>query len=96
MRTLGERQFEFPETSEEAKLWSDSQVTEYRALHRKVLCHAHTRIEGAWCAYIFPVKGKSHQEEWRGWREDGVKLPEEIAKLLFPAFEGIALSLIHI
>lgn len=63
--------------------------TEYKALAKNVLCVA---VEGSvrdWAAYIGAVAGISHSEEWHEVRDDGAKLPEEIAKILFPNFRKL-------
>jgi hypothetical protein len=77
-------QFEFPETKEEAAEWEPMFVR--RALHPYILCVAKTRIEGKWAAYILPVAGMNHDEEWLLWTMDGEKLPEDVARVLFPLF----------
>ena len=85
MKTLSD--IEFPETPEEAKEWSHT--VRRVALHMNVLVVAHTRIEGAWCAYCRPVPGYNHDQEWEGVLNDGTKLSENYARALFPDFAGI-------
>ena len=63
-----------------------------RALHRKVLCVARTRIEGTWKAYIFPVPGNSHEDEKHLWRTEGEQLEESVARSLFGSLEDIPYS----
>lgn len=77
----------FPESSQEAASWEEISIT--RALHRQVLCFAHTRVEGAWCAYCFPVPGRFHEQESFLWETEGDKMPEAVALAMFPEFEGI-------
>lgn len=58
----------------------------YKALHKQILVVATTRIEGTWCAYIGPVRGVSHENEYRGVLLNGNKLPEDLATFMFPDF----------
>jgi hypothetical protein len=53
------------------------------------MAFAHTRVEGAWAAYIFPVPGLRHSDEWLFWMNDGEKLPECIAVAIFPHYAGV-------
>jgi len=85
MKTID--RFEFPETVGESRSWKP--VTRRKALHSQVLCHARTRIEGMWAAYIFPVPGMNHEEEEWLWKTEGNKLPEDIARAIFPAFREL-------
>lgn len=59
------------------------------ALARKVLVVAHTRIEGAWCAYVDAVPGQNHDLEIEEVRRHGNKLSEGVARVLFPLFDGV-------
>lgn len=77
----------FPETAEEAREWQE--VKKWRALHSRVMCFAHTRVEGMWVAYCFPVPGNNHGVEWNRWEEFGEKLDQSIAVAVFPEFKGI-------
>jgi len=61
-----------------------SEIIDYRALDRKVLCVAVKRVEGAWCAYIGAVPGESHIAELDQVKRHGAKLPEDIALVVFP------------
>jgi hypothetical protein len=63
-----------------------------RRLHRQILVVAKTRIEGAWSAYIFPVPGENHDEEAKLWQTEGVKLPENLARVMFPEFKDMKYS----
>lgn len=60
-----------------------------RRLHRQILVVAKTRMEGAWSAYIFPVPGENHDEEAKLWQTEGVKLPENLARVMFPEFKDL-------
>lgn len=66
MKSIG--RFEFPETREEALAWKE--VSTYTVLHRNVMMFAHTRIEGAWTAYCYPVPGMRHADEVGLWRTE--------------------------
>jgi len=59
------------------------------ALASRVLAVAHTRIEGAWCAYIDSVPGINHRDESEIVLNDGDKLSEDIARVIFPEFIDI-------
>ena len=74
--------FEFPETIAEASTWEGSHT--HTALHPNVMVFATTRMERTWAAYIFPVSGLSHRDEWKAWKVDGIKLSESVAKAIFP------------
>jgi len=87
MKALGHNRIEFPETAEERQEWVP--YARYTALHRNVLVYAHTREEGAWCAYVFPVPGIRHRDELYLWEREGEKLPSAVAQALFPDFTGI-------
>ena len=91
MKALGEYDYiMFPENPEEAKNWEkDFKYIHTTALARCVLVYAHTRIEGAWCAYIDSVPGENHDNEWQAVRDNGDKLSEKIALAIFPEFTGI-------
>lgn len=58
----------------------------YFALDRQVLVVA---VEGEvkdWAAYIGAVEGNKHSEEVQKVYERGTKLPEQVARILFPDF----------
>ena len=55
------------------------------ALARDVLAVAEVSVDG-WRAYIAPVPGKNHQEEAKAVLQNGVKLTESIARVIFPSF----------
>ena len=77
----------FPTSAEEAKEWSP--LTTHSALAMRVLCVAQTRIEGTWAAYCNAVPGISHRHEAQSVLDHGDKLPEGVARELFPGFGGI-------
>jgi hypothetical protein len=85
MKTIGS--FVFPSDPLEAKEWKPT--FHRRMLHRHVMCLAKTRIEGRWNAYCFPVPCKNHDEEEYLWETEGVKIPEQVASVLFPMFSGV-------
>ena len=60
-----------------------------RALSSQVLVVAKTRIEGAWSAYCDAVPGISHEREQERVLLHGTKIPEEVARVLFPEFEDV-------
>ena len=85
MKAIGT--FLFAETPEEAKKWR--KTTRWVALSRQVLAVATSRIEGTWSAYIDAVPGKNHDDEWEEVLRVGAKLREEVARVLFRAFDGV-------
>jgi len=87
MKLLGKHEIPFPETPEEAMEWKPD-VT-HVALHQRVLVVANTRIEGAWCAYCSDVPGNSHYHERYEVLQYGDKVPEKLARTMFPIFEGV-------
>ena len=60
-----------------------------RALATQVLCVAQTRIEGAWAAYCDSVPGINHDHEYAQVLKFGSKLPEDIARVIWPEFKDI-------
>lgn len=60
-----------------------------RALATRVLAVARTRVEGAWSAYVDAVPGKSHEDEVEPVLQQGAKLAERIARVLFPEFKDL-------
>ncbi len=85
MKTIG--QFRFPETTDEAEAWKPAIVV--RALARRVLCVAVTRIEGRWKAYCDAVDGQSHDDEAGEIIKLGVPLYPAVAAAVFPEFAEI-------
>lgn len=80
-------EFSFPENEAEYINWSPDK-SRY-ILHRNVMCFAHTRVEGKWSAYCFPVPGINHDDEEYLWENEGDKLPKNVADMLFPQFAGL-------
>ena len=58
-------------------------------LAKTVLVVAVTRIEGSWCAFCDSVLGIYHNTEKYAVVKHGDKLPEHIARAMFPGFEDI-------
>lgn len=59
------------------------------ALSQFVLCVAKIRIEGAWTAYCNAVPGQEHSVETVRVLTHGNKLPEKIARAVFPEFSEL-------
>lgn len=60
-------------------------IVEFYALHWNVLCVAKANLDvNDWAAYIGPVNGKRHYEEFPSVLRDGEKLPKWIAEKMFP------------
>ena len=77
----------FPATARDAQNFTPSIY--HVALDWCVLAVARTRIEGAWGAYIGAVSGKNHEIERGSVLSIGSKLPESIARVIFPIFKGV-------
>ena len=77
----------FPKSREECDAWTHRVLR--TALAKRVLAVAHTRIEGAWCAYCDAVMGLNHDNEEQPVLRHGSKLGETLARVLFPQFEGV-------
>jgi len=77
----------FPKTSHAVENWKP--YVRYSALHMRVLTVATTRIEGAWIAYIGNVPGMNHHNEFEEVLDWGISLREDIARILYPEFEGV-------
>ncbi len=80
MRTIA--QLEFPENHTESTMWKAKVFRS--AIHHKILVVGHTRIEGKWSAYVAPVPGRNHDNEWKEVLRTGSKLLEAIARAIFP------------
>ena len=65
----------------------NNQLIDYYALHHKVLAVAKEGNVKDWAAYIGPVPGHCHADEWDLVLADGSKLPYAVAKVLFPHFD---------
>ncbi len=63
------------------------EIKNWRPLHKNIIAVAVERLDG-WCAYIGPVPGVRHLEEYPMVSETGTKLPVEIASVIFPEMEG--------
>lgn len=85
MKTIG--QFNFPETAEEVEAWVAYEW--YHALSSTALAAAHTHIEGTWRAYCRGVPGIDHTQEYQEVLRHGDQLDEQIARAIFPEFEGV-------
>ena len=77
----------FPKTTEEAQAWTAMQRR--RALASRVIAVAQTRIICEWAAYIDAVPGRNHNEEYEAVLNYGEKLPEVVARALFPEFDEV-------
>ena len=90
-KTLPERWREhFPKSVEEARSWEP--IIRRRALHRNILVVAKTRVEVGWKAFIAPVAGINHDDEWEGVATTGTDIGEILARAMFPEFEGVRYS----
>ncbi len=87
MRKIGNYSFPVRGNRPEIEQWR-AHITR-RALDRCVLVVAKTRIEGTWKAYCRPVPGEDHMMESDAVLRHGSPLPEDIARAMFPEFEGI-------
>ncbi len=77
----------FPKNQEEALAFKPH--NQVRALSRRVLVVAHTRVECAWCAYCDAVPGINHDREIQPVLDHGSKLLEGVARALFPRFDDV-------
>ena len=85
MKQIG--QFVFPSEPLEAIRWRPLVVIE--PLSQCVLAVAKTRIEGAWSAYVDAVPGYYHEAEADAVMSRGAKLPEPVARAVFPQFKDV-------
>ena len=68
----------------------DGRRYDWRALHYDVLVVAVQGGHGGdWAAYVKAVPGENHDREWEEVYHHGGKLPENVAKLLFPGFKDL-------
>jgi len=72
------------EQTEEQK-WSPT-IARY-SLSPNVMVVARTRIEGTWGAYVAAVPGQSISHDEKLTLDNGTKLPEKIARVIFEQFE---------
>ena len=56
-------------------------------LATRVLVIAVNRIEGTWNAYVDAVPGIDHDTEWEQVFHTGVKLPRDVADVIFPRYK---------
>jgi len=63
---------------------SDSRPQELRILASDVLVVVKKGTVNDWAAYIGGVLGRNHDEEWEAVAKYGNKLPEHIARAIFP------------
>lgn len=59
-------------------------------LDRRVIVVARKGACNDWAAYIGAVPGENHDKEWREVRDHGSKIPEDVARVLFPEFDGVS------
>lgn len=72
----------FPKSVEEAREFQP--LVERRALSSRVLAVMTTRVECTWAAYCDAVPGRRHGNEMDLVLHHGSKLPEAVARALFP------------
>lgn len=77
----------FPKSAQEAESWQP--LRRYRALASRVLVAAQTRIICEWAAYCDAVDGYDHEAEYKAVLDHGNKLPEKVARTLFPEFKDV-------
>ena len=77
----------FPKSPAEARDWTA--FHDHKALSRCVMAVARTRVECKWAAYIDAVPGMNHDNEYAAVLDHGDKLREDIARAIFPQFEGV-------
>ena len=53
------------------------------ALAHDILAVARTRAEGTWAAYIAPVPGWNHDNEYQAVLDHGTKLDANVAEAIF-------------
>ena len=77
-------EFEWPIGPAYTSVWAKQYAVV--ALHHQILAVAVTRIEEKWKAYVAPVAGINHDDEWKEVWQHGAQLPEDVAAALFPGF----------
>jgi len=60
-----------------------------KILHPNVLTVAVESNNGDWAAYIGVTPGRNPEIRWRRVYGGGVKLPQEVAEVLFPSFKHL-------
>lgn len=71
------------------KWMAEVEGLEYRRRSMASKCIAVATITKGvdWAAYIDGVPGKRHDDEWPEVAKTGAKLPEDVARLIFPGIE---------
>ena len=65
----------------------NQQRVKYIALAQRVLAVAVASLDVKdWSAYVDAVYGINHDHEWQNVAEQGAKLSQDVATLLFPSF----------
>lgn len=77
----------FPKSLEEAKNFKP--YIDRIALATRVLVVAKTRVECAWAAYCDAVPGYNHDREYEAVLKHGTKIPEKMARVLFPRMKEV-------
>lgn len=77
----------FPKSVAETLSWHPMVIQ--RALDRRVLVVATTRVECAWSAYCSAVPGINHTKEYDEVIRYGSRLDESLARALFPLFDEV-------
>lgn len=77
----------FPKSSDEAVVWQP--MVRMRALAGRVLVVARTRVVCEWSAYADVVPGLNHRNEIEAVLNYGSKLPQNVARTLFPEFDAV-------
>ena len=86
MKTIGN--FAFPETRDEVECWEPAVRVHWLA--RDVIAVAKARVEGAWACYIRAAPSIYNEQRSNvAALYDGDKQPENIARAIFPEFEGV-------
>lgn len=77
----------FPDPGESTSDWKPTII--HFALARDVLAAAITQVSGHWVAYIKSVPGHDHEGETEDVLWYGMKLPEDVARAIFPQWKEI-------
>jgi hypothetical protein len=65
-------------------------VGKYQALKSDILVVVGFGHEpGTWCAFIDVVPGRCHFDELDAVRDNGCRLPEDLARFLFPELDHV-------
>lgn len=79
--------YTFPKTTAQARDWKP--YVTWRALSRRVLVVARTRVEGKWSAYCDAVPGICHEDETAEVLRTGTKLSESVARAMFTQLKDV-------